>query len=126
MQKFILMAAAALGALTVIIGAFGAHALRNSLEAANRMDTFETAVKYQFYHIFALLAVGLLMFRVDSKLLEYASYSFMGGIIIFSGSLYILCITGVTKWGAVTPFGGLLLIAGWIFLLFGISKMPIN
>lgn len=123
MQKLVLLTASALGALSVVIGAFGAHALRATLEASGRLDTFETAVKYQFYHTLALLAVGMLMFRNDSKLLDYASYSFMAGIFIFSGSLYILCLTGVTKWGAVTPIGGLLLITGWVLLFAGISRM---
>lgn len=123
MQKIVLVVASSLGALSVIIGAFGAHALRQTLESAGRMDTFETAVKYQFYHVFALLATGLLMSGNDSKLLDYASYSFMSGILIFSGSLYMLCLSGVTKWGAVTPFGGLFLIAGWILLLLAIYKM---
>jgi len=122
MQKLFLIIAASLGALSVMIGAFGAHALRATLEAQNRLDTFETAVKYQFYHVFALLGVALLLFHFQSKWLGWAGYAFVGGIFIFSGSLYILCLTGNTKWGAVTPFGGLLFIAGWGFLLMGIIK----
>jgi uncharacterized membrane protein YgdD (TMEM256/DUF423 family) len=122
MQKFILVASSISGALAVMIGAFGAHALRASLEAAGRMETFETGVKYQFYHTLALLLIGLLMSHFDSKLLQYAAYAMLAGIVIFSGSLYILCLSGVTKWGAVTPIGGLGFIAGWILLAIAIAR----
>lgn len=122
MQKLFLLTASALGALSVMIGAFGAHALKNSLESTGRLETFETAVKYQFYHVVALLLLGLLMTKFDHKLLNYAGYSFIIGIIIFSGSLYVLCLTNVAKWGAITPIGGVFLIAGWALLFMGILK----
>lgn len=116
------MSSAVLGALGVMIGAFGAHALSNMLQETGRTATFETAVKYQMYHVLALLATGLLLDRYASKWFEYAGWSYIAGIIIFSGSLYILCLSNVSKWGAVTPFGGLALIIGWAFLLLGIIK----
>ena len=116
MQKFVLLTAAGLGALSVMIGAFGAHALRAALEASERLETFETAVKYQFYHTLALLAIGLLMYQIPDKWLYYAALAMIGGILIFSGSLYILCITGVRWLGAITPIGGVLMIAGWVML----------
>ncbi len=122
MQKLFLMIGSILGALSVMIGAFGAHALRNTLTSNGRLETFETAVKYQFYHVFALLIVGMLLSRIDHKLLHYSGYAFIVGIIIFSGSLYILCLTNVGKWGAVTPIGGLFLIIGWLLLFVGIFK----
>lgn len=122
MQKIFLMSSAVLGALGVMIGAFGAHALSNMLQETGRTATFETAVKYQMYHVLALLATGLLLDRYASKWFEYAGWSYIAGIIIFSGSLYILCLSNVSKWGAVTPFGGLALIIGWAFLLLGIIK----
>lgn len=122
MQKFFLLSSAVLGALGVMIGAFGAHALSKMLAETGRTATFETAVKYQMYHTLALLATGLLLDRYASKWLEYAGWGYLIGIIIFSGSLYILCLSNVGKWGAVTPIGGLALIAGWIFLLVGITK----
>lgn len=122
MQKIILLCASALGALSVMIGAFGAHALRASLEANNRLDTFETAVKYQFYHTLALLAIGILMYRLSDKLLDYAGLSMIGGILIFSGSLYILCLTGIRWLGAITPIGGLLMIIGWVLLFWAIAR----
>ena len=121
-SKLILSIGAILGALSVAIGAFGAHALKSVLEANQRIETFETAVKYQFYHTFAIIAVGLLLARFDDKLLQYSAISFLAGIIIFSGSLYALSLSGVTKWGAVTPFGGLFLMAGWILMLFAIRR----
>lgn len=105
-----------------MIGAFGAHALKKTLEGTGRLETFETAVKYQFYHVLALLLLGVLLSRFDHKLLHYAGYSFITGIIVFSGSLYILCLSNVGKWGAVTPIGGLFLIAGWLLLFFGLLK----
>jgi uncharacterized membrane protein YgdD (TMEM256/DUF423 family) len=116
--RIILQLAALLGALGVGIGAFGAHGLRPMLEASGRFDTFETAVRYQFYHTLALLAVGVLLHsRPELRLLSTTAWLWLGGVLIFSGSLYLLCFTGVTKLGAVAPIGGLLLIAGWITLL---------
>ncbi|WMJ74805.1 DUF423 domain-containing protein [Cytophagaceae bacterium ABcell3] len=123
MQKIFLIAASISGALAVMIGAFGAHALRATLEAAGRTETFETAVKYQFYHSLALLAAGIICSFYQSRLLDYAGYCFIGGILIFCGSLYILILSGVTKWGAVTPIGGLLFIAGWILMCISFFKM---
>jgi len=122
MQKIILILAAVLGALSVIIGAFGAHAFKELLETHQRMETFETGVKYQFYHILAMLGVGLLMFKIEDQWLNYSAYSFLAGIVLFSGSLYILSLTGITKWGAVTPLGGLFLILGWVFLIVSLSR----
>jgi uncharacterized membrane protein YgdD (TMEM256/DUF423 family) len=116
--KLILQIAALLGGLGVAIGAFGAHGLRAMLEASGRFDTFETAVRYQFYHTLALLAVGVLLHaRPELRLLGTAAWLWTGGVIVFSGSLYLLCFTGITKLGAVAPIGGLLLIGGWIALL---------
>ncbi len=121
-MKFFIQSGAVLGLLGVALGAFGAHALRNMLEASGRGATFETAVKYQFYHAFALVLVGLLMHTFGTnptvvKLLNWAGYSFLGGVIVFSGSLYVLCFTGITWLGAITPIGGLAMIIGWALVL---------
>ncbi len=121
-MKFFIQSGAILGLLGVALGAFGAHALRTMLDASGRAATFETAVRYQFYHAIALVLVGLLMHLFGSnpttvKLLNWAGYSFLGGVLVFSGSLYILCFTGVTWLGAVTPLGGVGMIAGWALLL---------
>ncbi|TAE25979.1 MAG: DUF423 domain-containing protein [Cytophagales bacterium] len=120
-MKFFIQAGALLGLMGVAIGAFGAHALRKLLDETNRAATFETAVKYQFYHALALVLVGVLMQLMAQnplalKWLNYAGLSFLGGTLIFSGSLYILCFTGITWLGAITPIGGVLMIAGWALL----------
>ncbi|WP_373511798.1 DUF423 domain-containing protein [Persicitalea sp.] len=125
-MKIMLQLGAVIGALAVGIGAFGAHALKASLEASGRADTFETAVKYQFYHAIAIVLVGVLLSRADAgavKWLNWAGYAFAVGVLIFSGSLYAICFTGITKFGAVAPIGGLLLIAGWILLFLAAGKM---
>ena len=122
MSKIFLLTSAVFGALGVMIGAFGAHALSAMLQESGRTATFETAVKYQMYHTLALLATGLLLGTYNSKWLEYAGWGFIVGMVIFSGSLYILCLSNVGKWGAVTPIGGVALIAGWVFLFLGIWK----
>jgi uncharacterized membrane protein YgdD (TMEM256/DUF423 family) len=122
-MKLFLLAGSLSGALSVMIGAFGAHALKSRLLANGRLDIFETAVKYQFYHSLALLALGILiLLKFESKLMDYAGYSFMAGILVFSGSLYILCLTNVGKWGAVTPIGGVFLIAGWLLMFTAIMN----
>lgn len=123
--RLILQLAALLGGLTVAIGAFGAHGLRPMLEASGRFDTFETAVRYQFYHTLALLAVGVLaVARPELRgPLGTTAWLWLGGIVLFSGSLYVLCFTGITKLGAVAPLGGLLLIAGWVRLLLLAGKL---
>ncbi|MBC6605304.1 DUF423 domain-containing protein [Hymenobacter sp. BT188] len=122
--RIILQIAAFLGALGVGIGAFGAHGLRKMLEETGRFDTFETAVRYQFFHTLALLAVGILLtMRPDIRGLSLTAWLFLGGILLFSGSLYTLCFTGITKMGAVAPIGGLLLIAGWLRLLLAVRQL---
>ncbi len=122
MHKLFLILGSTFGGLAVMIGAFGAHALKDLLESGGRTETFETAVKYQFYHALALVLLGILMMNIKHNYYNYAGYSFTLGTIIFSGSLYILCLTGITKFGMITPIGGLFLVAGWALLLFGIIK----
>ena len=121
-QKTILLIATILGGLSVGIGAFGAHALRATLEASGRVETFETAVKYQFYHTLVLLAIGILMYHTPDKRLGYAAIAMIAGIVIFSGSLYVLCLTGTRWWGAITPIGGIALIVGWGLLFLGVYR----
>ncbi|GGF23813.1 hypothetical protein GCM10011383_39340 [Hymenobacter cavernae] len=94
------------------------------LEASGRFDTFETAVRYQFYHALALLAVGILLqAKPEMRELGTVSWMWLIGVILFSGSLYTLCFTGITKLGAVAPIGGLALIAGWIALLWAARQL---
>jgi len=120
--KTILILGGILGALSVAIGAFGAHGLEATLTANTRVETFETAVKYQFYHTLALILLGILMLNVQSNYFSYAGISFLIGIVIFSGSLYTLSLTNITWLGAITPIGGLAFIMGWVFMILGISK----
>ncbi|MEO5891568.1 MAG: DUF423 domain-containing protein [Ferruginibacter sp.] len=121
MHTFFLKTAALLGALAVILGAFGAHALKQLLDEKD-LATFETAVRYHFYHVFALLAVGLLFKEFPNSSLLWSGRLFCFGILIFSGSLYLLTLLHAAgqqgfKWlGAITPIGGLCLIAGWVLL----------
>jgi uncharacterized membrane protein YgdD (TMEM256/DUF423 family) len=114
--KTFLLIGAIFGFLGVALGAFGAHGLRNRL-SAEMLAVFETGVRYQMYHVFALLAVGATAGHVGAvRLLTISGWSFIAGIVIFSGSLYALALTGVTTWGAVTPIGGLAFLIGWACL----------
>lgn len=122
--RLLLQLAGLFGALGVAIGAFGAHALHDTLVRAGRLDTFETAVRYQFYHALALLAVGVLWAaRPELRALGTTGALWAGGIVVFSGSLYALCFTGITKLGAVAPIGGLLLLGGWVSLLLAVREL---
>lgn len=121
-QRVSLLTGVAFGGLAVAIGAFGAHALRPLLEEHARTETFELAVRYQFYHAFAILFSGVLMQHFPSRHIGRGVFCFVGGIVIFSGSLYALSLTGIRGLGAITPVGGLLLIAGWLLLYLGINE----
>lgn len=121
-QRSILLAAAILGFLSVAIGAFGAHALKATLVANGRLETFELATRYQFYHTLALLAVGLLSEKIPG--IGHSAIFFIAGVILFSGSLYILSLSGVNLWGAVTPLGGVSFLAGWMILGWAVVRKP--
>ena len=124
-QRTALLTGVLFAGLAVAVGAFGAHALRSLLEYHSRTETFELAVRYQFYHAFAILFSGLLMYQFPSGHIHRAIYCFAGGIVLFSGSLYVLSLTGIRVLGAVTPVGGVLFIAGWLLLFLGINtKRP--
>ncbi len=112
-QRNTLLTASVLGLFGVGLGAFGAHALKATLTMTGRADTYELAVRYQFYHTIVLLAAGILIEKFPS--LKISALLFIIGIIIFSGSLYVLALTNQTIWGAVTPIGGVFLMAGWIW-----------
>ncbi len=105
------------GALGVGLGAFGAHGLRGRL-SPEMLAVFETGVRYEMYHALALLLVAALMSRIDGWLIHAAGWSFTIGIVLFSGSLYLLALTGVRILGAITPLGGVAFILGWAFLAF--------
>jgi len=116
-HKKTLVAAGIMGLLAVALGAFGAHALKSTLVTNNRLDVYELAVQYQFYHTLALLGIGLLMLNRESRLLRMASVFMILGIFFFSGSLYILALTNNSTLGMITPVGGVCFIAGWACLV---------
>ena len=104
------------GLIAVVFGAFGAHALRNTLAPA-MLETFEVAVRYQMYHSLALIAAAWAATQWDTPFTTAAGWCFIGGTLIFSGSLYVLSLTGIRWLGAITPIGGLAFIAGWACLM---------
>ena len=114
-MKLFLTAAAISGALAVLLGAFGAHLLKQMI-SADMLDVYKTGVQYQFYHTFALLGVGMLMNLNRTKILKWSGYLFIAGIIIFSGFLYLLALTGIKTLGMIVPIGGISFVAGWICL----------
>lgn len=115
MGRVFLLIGAISGFLSVAIGAFGAHALKARL-TDHLLAIFETGVRYQFYHALALVAVGLLAQRSPSTALQIAGWSFVGGTLVFSGSLYALSTTGMRWLGAITPIGGVAFMVGWVCL----------
>jgi uncharacterized membrane protein YgdD (TMEM256/DUF423 family) len=116
MAKHYLMAAALSGFIAVALGAFGAHGLKQRL-SADLLAVFQTGVQYHFYHTFALLAVGLLMLHMPTNAsLRWSGILFIAGIVIFSGSLYVLSLTGVKWLGAITPLGGVAFLVAWLLL----------
>ena len=109
------------GALAVIIGAFGAHGLKDKI-CEEMLVIYRTGVEYHFYHTFALLGIGLLALHYESKLLIASGGSMAIGILLFSGSLYALSISGIKVLGAITPIGGLFFIIGWVLLTVAVLK----
>lgn len=127
MYKSFLIIATILGALAVALGAFGAHGLKSKVDEYT-LGIFETAVKYQFYHVFALLAAGILFQAYNNNWMLWSGRLFIIGIAIFCGSLYALTFflangNDNMKWlGAITPIGGVSFIAGWICMAVSIWK----
>ena len=116
MANTFLLVGSLVGFLGVAAGAFGAHGLRSRL-SPDMLTVFETAVRYQMYHVFALLITAVVIGRVgDARLLTIAGWSFIMGIVLFSGSLYALALTGISSLGAITPVGGLAFLVGWACL----------
>ncbi len=130
MHKFFLQVAAVMGALAVALGAFGAHALKRVASQAV-INIFETGVRYQFYHVFALALAGILFRDFSNKWILWAGNLFLIGIILFSGSLFILTWLkassrqGLDWVGIITPFGGIAFIAGWVCMFIGFYKATV-
>lgn len=126
MHKPALASGAIFAALAVVFGAFGAHALK-AIMPADQITIFETGVRYQMYHSFALLFAGVIHSAYPVKIVRNASLMFTIGILLFSGSLYTMALlsikgVGIGPVGIITPVGGLFFIIGWLFLLIGILK----
>jgi uncharacterized membrane protein YgdD (TMEM256/DUF423 family) len=108
--------------LAVAAGAFGAHALKSKL-SKEMLAIFETGVNYHFLHALGLVLIGIIALKInDSNLVNWSGILFLVGIIIFSGSLYILSLTGIRALGAITPIGGVAFLAGWILLAIAAIK----
>lgn len=128
MAKKTLTTAAIFGALSVILGAFAAHGLKNFLNSYS-IEIFQKGVEYQSHHALALLAIGLIAIKYPGKMIGYSASFMTVGILLFSGSLYLLAthtLLGITPWikllGPITPIGGLFLITSWILLAIHIIK----
>ena len=124
MDRLFITIAALSGLLAVGLGAFGAHALRAKL-TDEALQVFQTGVSYQMYHALALLAVGIVLARFStdgSVWLTASGWLFVAGSVLFSGSLYLLALTGTTWLGAITPLGGLAFLAGWLALAIGVWR----
>ncbi len=120
--RFFIVFGGLLAGLAVVIGAFGAHALKASLTERGAA-IWETGVQYQMFHSVALIMVGiLLMFLSSQKLLRIAGVAFLIGTILFSGSLYLIALLKITNLGFITPIGGLFFIIGWLLLIFAAIK----
>lgn len=125
MSKTILMTASILLALAVAIGAFGAHGLKSHV-SAEMLQTYKTGVEYHFYHALGLLLIGVLAMSMPSAYLKWSAFSLIIGILLFSGSLYIMAVTGIKWLGAITPLGGISFIVGWIILFVAVwKKFPV-
>lgn len=127
MHKLFLSLGALLGGIAVALGAFGAHGLKK-IVPPETVGTFQTGVQYQMYHALALVAVAIIFDKIPGRLIEWSGLSFCIGILLFSGSLYLLTFlkatgkVGLEGIGIITPFGGLFFIVGWILLFLGALK----
>lgn len=118
MDRLLYVCAGVAGFLGVALGAFGAHALKATLPP-DMLAVFETGVRYQMYHVFALVAAAWAWARWPHRIFAVAGGLFIAGILLFSGSLYLLAFTGLRALGAITPLGGLAFLAGWLCLAWG-------
>jgi uncharacterized membrane protein YgdD (TMEM256/DUF423 family) len=120
LRRRLLILSTLFGALAVLAGAFGAHALSGRV-APRMLDVWATAVRYQMWHVFALLAAVALREHLSLRTLRIAGHAWLAGTVLFCGSLYLLVVSGITVFGAVTPIGGSLLTTGW--LLFALCSL---
>ena len=118
-MKSLLIIGSVFAALSVLFGAFGAHGLKNKLSIED-LVIFETAVRYQMYHALGILLLGVTSFFLTEKLVSTPAYFLIFGVIVFSGSLFLLVFTNLRWFGAITPIGGLCLIIGWLLFAYNI------
>ena len=122
MPRLFLLTAACSGVLAVMLGAFGAHGLGNLLDS-HRLSVYQTGVQYHFYHTLLLMGIGLLLqFYPGSRILKWSGGFAIAGILLFSGSLYVLALTGVRWLGIVTPVGGLAFVLSWLLVALGVYR----
>ncbi|GAA0789571.1 DUF423 domain-containing protein [Marinobacterium sediminicola] len=119
--RFTLVTAALLGAIAVALGAFAAHGLKTVL-SERLLEVFQTGVEYQFWHVGALLVTGLLQRKGNSRGLQISAVAFLTGVVCFSGSLYVLALSGIHWLGVITPLGGIAFIIGWLSLAVSIYQ----
>jgi uncharacterized membrane protein YgdD (TMEM256/DUF423 family) len=128
MERLFLVLAGVFGFLGVALGAFGAHGLKSRLEAAadgaQRLGWWQTGAQYHLVHALALVVAAYLASKHAGAAASVAGFCFAGGIVVFSGSLYAMTLSGVRVLGAVTPFGGLLMLAGWLAVVVAALRMP--
>jgi len=123
MDKVFIIIGSILGASAVALGAFGAHGLKN-IVALERLETWDKAVRYQMYHALGMLALAWLIthWPAQAKVITVGGWLFLAGVILFSGSLYTLVLSGVKWLGAITPLGGVALVAGWLCMVIAAWK----
>ena len=120
-MKIWLIVGACLAALSVLIGAFGAHGLKSKI-SIHDLATFEIGVRYQMYHSLALILIGFIGYHFPHNAIIHSAYFMLAGIMIFSGSLYLLALLNIKWLGAITPIGGMCFIIGWLLLAFNIYR----
>jgi uncharacterized membrane protein YgdD (TMEM256/DUF423 family) len=121
-MKWLFLTAGLSGMVSVVLGAYAAHGLKSRL-SADLMSAFQTGVEYQMYHSLALLIACMLAYQwPEAQLIRWSACLFLVGMIMFSGSLYLLSLTGLRIFGPITPLGGLVLISAWLLLTMGIWK----
>jgi uncharacterized membrane protein YgdD (TMEM256/DUF423 family) len=119
--KLFIILGSANAMLAVILGAFGAHSMKQRLTDQS-LAIFDTAVQYHFYHSLGLILVGLIATQLPSSGIKYSAWLMMGGIVLFSGSLYLLALSGIRQFGMITPLGGICFIAAWLTLMLSVYR----
>ena len=123
-QRQTLILGSLLGGIAVALGAFGSHAFKSLLVEHNRVDTYELATRYHFFHALTMLAIGALMNQVKGRSIKASATFIFIGTLLFSGSLYVMALLNTNKVALITPIGGIFLLTGWGFLLYSVVRNP--